>query len=246
MNTKYTPELLTKMVSESDCFSDLIRRLGLNYSGSTHGRLKHIIVTYGIDFSHFTGKRHFLGKPAPNRKDPFSHDPKRWKRQDQIRVRQAMIESGIKYECTECGQRSEWNGKSLTLQIDHIDGNWRDSRKENLRFLCPNCHTQTPTFSKPKSGTPLKGINEKNIEAVCMFCKKAFLTKQFRLNEIKRNGRQELFCSPGCAHDAYRKVSDDLVISTYKECRSMLETGRLLSISKTTVKRKLIKAGIHI
>jgi len=65
--------------------------------------LKHIIITYSIDFFHFTGERHFLGKPVPNRKNPFNYDPKRWKRQDQIRVRQAMIESGVKYEYIECG-----------------------------------------------------------------------------------------------------------------------------------------------
>lgn len=48
--------------------------------------------------------------------------------------------------CFECGIGTEWNGKSLILQLDHIDGNSDNSLKINLRLLCPNCHTQTETW----------------------------------------------------------------------------------------------------
>lgn len=51
-----------------------------------------------------------------------------------------------KYYCAECGLKPEWNGKVLSLQLDHIDGNSDNNFPENLRFLCPNCHTQTPTY----------------------------------------------------------------------------------------------------
>ena len=39
-----------------------------------------------------------------------------------------------------------WNDKKLSLQLDHINGDNSDNRLENLRFLCPNCHTQTETY----------------------------------------------------------------------------------------------------
>jgi hypothetical protein len=52
-----------------------------------------------------------------------------------------------RYYCWECGQLPEWNGKPLTLQMDHRNGNRYDHRLENLRWLCPNCHTQTSTFN---------------------------------------------------------------------------------------------------
>lgn len=45
-----------------------------------------------------------------------------------------------------CENIGVWNGKKLSLQLDHINGDHSDNRLENLRFLCPNCHTQTETY----------------------------------------------------------------------------------------------------
>ena len=53
----------------------------------------------------------------------------------------------LEYKCGICGNKGEWNGFPLTLQLDHINGIHTDHRLENLRFLCPNCHSQTETFS---------------------------------------------------------------------------------------------------
>lgn len=54
--------------------------------------------------------------------------------------------------CALCGGLPVWNGQPLTLQLDHIDGNPSDNRIDNLRWLCPNCHSQTPTFTNKKRG----------------------------------------------------------------------------------------------
>ena len=49
-------------------------------------------------------------------------------------------------ECEHCGVTDIWEGKSLVLQLDHINGINNDHRLENLRILCPNCHSQTDTW----------------------------------------------------------------------------------------------------
>lgn len=48
--------------------------------------------------------------------------------------------------CSMCGMLPEWNGKPLVFQVDHINGNNSDDSWDNLRLLCPNCHSQTDTF----------------------------------------------------------------------------------------------------
>ena len=53
--------------------------------------------------------------------------------------------AGRPYECDMCGI-SEWHGNKLSLDLDHIDGDTFNNDLNNLRFLCPNCHSQTPTY----------------------------------------------------------------------------------------------------
>ena len=65
------------------------------------------------------------------------------------RVKRRLIKEGLLEDCcSTCKLGPEWNGDYLTLQLDHINGNPRDWRLGNLRVLCPNCHTQTETFSR--------------------------------------------------------------------------------------------------
>jgi 5-methylcytosine-specific restriction endonuclease McrA len=62
-------------------------------------------------------------------------------------IKRRLLELGILTPiCSRCGL-NEWRGKPLTIHLDHIDGNKHNSRIDNLRMLCPNCHSQTPTFA---------------------------------------------------------------------------------------------------
>lgn len=60
--------------------------------------------------------------------------------------RRLIEETLIPYSCQCCGNKGEHNGYPLVLQLDHINGMNNDHRLENLRFLCPNCHTQQETY----------------------------------------------------------------------------------------------------
>lgn len=63
-----------------------------------------------------------------------------------LKLKKRLLNEGFfENSCSECGI-SEWNGKPLNIQLDHINGDCSDHRLENLRMLCPNCHSQTDTY----------------------------------------------------------------------------------------------------
>lgn len=66
--------------------------------------------------------------------------------------RQIIREGVIPYECEECKLTNEWQGKSLSLHLDHRNGVNNDHRLKNLRFLCPNCHSQQETYAGKNIG----------------------------------------------------------------------------------------------
>lgn len=62
------------------------------------------------------------------------------------KLKKRLLREGyLQYHCNLC-KISEWNGKEVSLQLDHINGNPKDHSFSNLRLLCPNCHSQTPTW----------------------------------------------------------------------------------------------------
>lgn len=62
-------------------------------------------------------------------------------------IRKMVVRNGlVPYACQGCGNTGSWQDQELVLELDHTNGDPRDNRLENLRFMCPNCHTQTPTY----------------------------------------------------------------------------------------------------
>jgi hypothetical protein len=149
---KYTKEMLEEAVKKSLSFAGVLRELGLKQAGGTQCHLKRVVIKYGIDYSHFTGSCHNRGKASPKR-IPWEEVlviSRVDRREHSFRLRRALIESGVEEKCSECGVKDCYNNKPIVLQVDHIDGDWINNLKENLRFLCPNCHSQTSNFGRKK------------------------------------------------------------------------------------------------
>lgn len=152
MKSKYTKEILQEAVKKSLAMTDVLDILRLKRSGGNHYHISNLVKKYGIDKSHFLGKSYNRNKEPINKhtKESFlekvlCENGKGWRSSE---IKRKIIDFGIKEDvCEICGQKPYWNNKKLSLQLDHIDGNHLNNKLSNLRVLCPNCHTQTDTFS---------------------------------------------------------------------------------------------------
>ncbi|GHG02799.1 hypothetical protein Shyd_21600 [Streptomyces hydrogenans] len=143
------PEELRSAVERSVSVSGALRLLGRQDSRQAR-RLFHRWTTEdGVATTHFLGQAHQRGRSGPTKPAAeilVRHDGRRRTRTHLLR--RALREVGTREECAECGTGPEWLGKPMTLEIDHVNGDWSDDRRENLRLLCPNCHAVTDTWCR--------------------------------------------------------------------------------------------------
>jgi Zn finger protein HypA/HybF involved in hydrogenase expression len=135
---------LEEAVKSNFSVRSVVKHLGLKLAGGTQTHISKRIKKLGLDTSHFLGKSSNKGKNSPIKK---SFKEILIKRVDGGRcphrlLKHSLVEYGVKYECQKCQQGPIWLGHPLTLDVDHINEDWLDDRVENLRFLCPNCHSQ--------------------------------------------------------------------------------------------------------
>ncbi|MEV5382037.1 HNH endonuclease [Streptomyces sp. NPDC052721] len=144
-------EELRAAVTESISIAETLRRLGRPDTDTQRALLRQWVAEQGISTAHFLGQAHQRGKTRTDRaRRPedilVKHDGRRRTRTHLLR--RALREVGVPEECAECGVGPEWCGQPMTLEVDHIDGDWSDDRRENLRLLCPNCHAVTSTWCR--------------------------------------------------------------------------------------------------
>ncbi|MCE5225971.1 MAG: HNH endonuclease, partial [Porphyromonadaceae bacterium] len=149
-------EELTRIVSECDSYTEVLEKFNLCiYGGGNTNTLKNRLKFDKIDVSHFTRKKRMM-QGWKNGAGKYVND--NVKKSIESYLKKGIILSpGIKKrlfkenilenKCACCGLKDIWNGKPITLQVDHINGDTTDNRRENIRSICPNCHSQTPTFA---------------------------------------------------------------------------------------------------
>lgn len=242
MKTTYSRQELEKSVETSVSFAETLRKLGLNIHGSAYKTLKKYINLYDIDTSHFLGCGHLKGK-SRNIKPKIPLEKilvKNSTYYNTTLLKKRLLNAGIlKRQCYICGI-NEWCGKPLSLQLDHINGVHNDHTIENLRLLCPNCHSQTVNFAgrniKRKATLKKKRRKkkDKNTQKVCADCSKHI-------------SRQAMRCK-SCAVKIQNKHK--IIWPTISDLSAMVKNGsysgvaRSLGVSDNAV-RKRIKSELE-
>ena len=212
---QYSKQELEQIVNQSFSMKEVIDKLGYStHSGSNNVTVKQRLEKYDIDYSHFKSQ----GKTIRNEDNIFIKDSTA----SQATLRRWYVKGNYTpYECSICGLPPEWNGKELTLILDHINGSNHDNRLENLRWVCPNCNQQLETtgYKKNRAKTVLQKKN------YCCDCGV----------EISKNATR-------CNSCANKQKVQDVIISRDElknliRTKSFSEIGRLYNVSDNAVRK---------
>lgn len=144
---KLSDEQFVELLKKSSTISEVLFKLGYTVKGNSWGysQVKRRMDDLNLDYSIFKGKSAVVktGRLNNVRKEDILKE--NCKHQRTVLRRYVIKNNLIPYKCAICGC-TEWQGKTLSLELDHINGINNDNRLENLRFLCPNCHSQTSTY----------------------------------------------------------------------------------------------------
>lgn len=153
MKYKFEKEELSKIVMGVLSIAEVCRRLDMKAVGGNYKTLKKYFKLYDIDTSHFTGQGWNVGEKFTNFSKSYTLEEilienSPYTSSNHLRIR--LIKEGVKEDRCEKCKIVDWCGEPLSFHLDHINGDNTDNRIENLKILCPNCHSQTPTYCKSK------------------------------------------------------------------------------------------------
>lgn len=181
-----------KDLSAAESMSDFLMQRGLSASSGNFYTFKKWIHIHEVDIENFNYKKSILKHKVKSIRqtisfeDVFCQKSIVSKKQLRDKIKKENI---IEYKCS-CGLEGVWQGKPITLQLEHKNGDNCDNRLDNLEYLCPNCHSQTTTYGsknrfiknlKQRLATlkNIKEISSENIEEIA---------KMWGLEVVSTNG----------------------------------------------------------
>ena len=142
-----------KLLIESKTYSDVCRSFGISNRGGNIATIKRRITQEGLQglVDHYEkGCRDARSKKPLNLEEAKKLYFTKNNETGGATLRRYVKRYNLLEEKCSCGLTDNWQNQKLILQLDHINGNRRDNRLENLRWLCPNCHSQTHSFAGKK------------------------------------------------------------------------------------------------
>ncbi|MEK7187665.1 MAG: HNH endonuclease [Patescibacteria group bacterium] len=143
----WTKDQLKIAVKDSPSYRQVLSKLGLREAGGNYVQLKKYIREHNLDTVHFKGKAWNKGLTGIGR-PRISLDSILIKNSSfqSFKLKKRLFSADLKKKkCEECGWAKMSEDGYLPLELDHINGDRHDNRLENLRVLCPNCHSLKPT-----------------------------------------------------------------------------------------------------
>ena len=145
----YTDKQLAKIIKKSFSYAEVLKKIKIISAGGNYATLKKRIKIASIDISHFTGQGHLKGKTHNwAAKIPLNEILIKDSTYGggTFKLKKRLFKEGLlEQKCYKCGL-TQWFGESISLELEHKNGDRFDNRIENLTILCPNCHSQTKTY----------------------------------------------------------------------------------------------------
>jgi hypothetical protein len=147
---KHSSLELKEALENSRSIRQALLKLGLKPAVGNYATAHRLIRDLGIDISHMKGQGWSRGMPSgiPSaNKIPLEEilvKDSTYTSSDKLRKR--LIDNGLKAVACESCHLDSWMGRTISLELNHVNGDRFDHRLENLQLLCPNCHAQTPNY----------------------------------------------------------------------------------------------------
>lgn len=144
---RWTNEQLRSAVASSRNIASVLRSLGLIPAGGNYDQVRASIVELGLDTAHFTGASWNTGGVQTERvRIPLASVLVANRPTGSHTLKLRLFREGLKQPwCELCGWAARAPDGRVPVELDHINGDRNDNRLENLRILCPNCHSLQPT-----------------------------------------------------------------------------------------------------